>query len=432
MSRTGQRPPANQGYKRNQAPPQQRSSPRQPAVKLKANAGLQQRAAEEPRQHMAANQPGPQSQASANQSSKQPKLTSLLRSSDYGLHRQQGEAEGWKSAVHRYISLYNKAETEQHAQVLSDFVTDAEHCERLRCRLERLRERELLRGVLPAGSETKAELVRVNESPNEVSVLIKLHIRRRMEQHGRFYMEERSEYERLWLCPAGKSWDVIRVEPIISERRPRYGASADNWMTVDDYTFSEGERATPSMPYLNYDLFPQFKHRQPGIPYRRDLVAAYADRWWNEGNPAYELFEVNCTNYVSQCVFAGNAPMNYTGKRESGWWYKGRNKGQENWSFSWAVSNALTHYLGGKRVSGLRVETVLSADELQLGDIITYDWNGDNRFQHSTIVTAFDAAGMPLVNANTVASRHRYWDYRDSYAWTEQTRYRFFHIADLM
>ncbi|MGO4374357.1 hypothetical protein AB4Z21_27120, partial [Paenibacillus sp. MCAF20] len=61
MSRTGQRPPANQGYKRNQAPPQQRSSPRQPAVKLKANAGLQQRAAEEPRQHMAANQPGPQS-----------------------------------------------------------------------------------------------------------------------------------------------------------------------------------------------------------------------------------------------------------------------------------------------------------------------------------------------------------------------------------
>ncbi|MDQ0115046.1 amidase domain-containing protein [Paenibacillus harenae] len=434
MSRTGQRPPVSQpsqGHKRNQASSQQGGgSSRKTGIKLMANAGPQQRAEEEQRLRNAANQPQPQ--ASLSHSTKQPKLTSLLRSSEYGLQRQQGEAEGWKSAVHRYISLYNQAETEQHVQVLSDFVTDVEHCERLRCRLERLRERELLRGVLPAGSETKAELVRVNESPSEVSVLIKLHIRRRMEQRGRFYMEERSEYERLWLCPAGKSWDVMRVEPIISERRPRYGTSTENWMTVDDYTFSEGERSAPSMPYLNYDLFPQFKHRQPGIPYRRDLVAAYADRWWNEGNPAYELFEVNCTNYVSQCVFAGNAPMNYTGKRESGWWYKGRNKGQESWSFSWAVSNALTHYLGGSRTSGMRAESVFSADELQLGDIITYDWNGDNRFQHSTIVTAFDAAGMPLVNANTVASRHRYWDYRDSYAWTEQTKYRFFHIADLM
>ncbi|WP_141506336.1 amidase domain-containing protein [Paenibacillus luteus] len=360
------------------------------------------------------------------------KLNSLLRSSDYDQHREEGKQPDWKAAVHRYVSLYNHAEANQQAAVLTDFVTDADHCERLRGRLERLRERDWHRGALPAGSETKAELIRVNESPSEVSVLIRLHIKRRMEQTGRFYMEERSEFERLWLGLSGGEWDVLRVEPIIAERRPRFGTATDNWMTVDDYSELFGDLSSPSTPYLNYDLLQQFKHRPSGIRYRRDLVAAYADRWWNEGNPSYELFEVNCTNYVSQCIFAGNAPMNYTGKRETGWWYKGRNKGSEWWSYSWAVSNAITNYLTAARSSGLRAEVVQSADELQLGDVITYDWNGDHRFQHSTIVTAFDSFGMPLVNANTVSSRHRYWDYRDSYAWTEQTKYRFFHIADLL
>ncbi|MCA0758663.1 amidase domain-containing protein [Paenibacillus sp. N4] len=411
MPRTGNRGPGSQGQKRNQSTSKQASSARKPQPEAAVHAA-----------------------PSGGNKDSQPKstLNSLLRSSDYEQKRQQGETQGWKSSIHRYVSLYNQAETNQQAGILSDFVTDGDHCARLHGRLDRLRSRDLMRGALPAGCETKAELVRVNESSSEVSVLIKLHIKRRMEQSGRFYMEERSEYERIWLGLSAGEWEVLRVEPLIAERRPRFGMSNDNWMTVDDYSELFDDSSTPSIPYLNYDLIPQFKHRQPGIRYRRDLAAAYADRWWNEGNPAYELFEVNCTHYVSQCLFAGNAPMNYTGKRESGWWYKGRNKGSEWWSYSWAVSNALTNFLSGSKNTGLRAEVVQSADQLQLGDVITYDWNGDHRFQHSTIVTAFDSFGMPLVNANTVASRHRYWDYRDSYAWTEQTKYRFFHIADLL
>jgi hypothetical protein len=437
MPRTGNRGPGSQVHKRNQAPSKPIMPQTRPQQKVSTHAVEDQplqSAAQEMRkaEHRDRTQLGLErtNQSSQPGRQQQPKLNSLLRSSDYDQHRLQGKQQGWKSAVHRYVSLYNQAETEQHAAVLTDYVTDADHCERLRFRLERLRERDLLRGVLPAGSETKAELIRVNESPSEVSVLIRLHIKRKIEQSGRYYMEERSEFERLWLGLSG-GWDVMRVEPLIAERRPRFGTSTDeNWMYAEDYSEIFGDISTPSTPYLNYDLLPQFKHRPSGIRYRRDLAAAYADRWWNEGNPAYELFEVNCTNYVSQCVFAGNAPMNYTGKRGTGWWYKGRNKGGEWWSYSWAVSNALTNYLSGSKDSGLRAEVVSSAAELQLGDVITYDWNGDHRFQHSTIVTAFDASGMPLVNANTVSSRHRYWDYRDSYAWTEQTKYRFFHISD--
>ncbi|MNN92744.1 putative amidase domain protein [compost metagenome] len=68
--------------------------------------------------------------------------------------------------------------------------------------------------------------------------------------------------------------------------------------------------------------------------------------------------------------------------------------------------------------------------ELDIGDVICYSWDGDGRYGHSTIVTGFDPGGMPLVNAHTVNSRNRYWDYSDSYAWTERTQYRFYHILE--
>lgn len=341
-------------------------------------------------------------------------------------------AETWKTGVHAYVKLFNQAEVDQHPSVFDDLIADQDHLLRLGSRLERLRERDLLRGVLSSRSETKAEIVRVNESAAETSVLLKLRIQRIMEQKSRTYTEERLEHERLWLARDGKRWIITRVEPVVSERRPRFGANEQSLLPEEgDILFDSEMRRSrpPSAPYLNYDILPEFKQRAKQN-YRRDLVAAYADRWWNEGNPAYELFEVNCTNYVSQCIFAGHAPMHYTGKRDSGWWYQGRGGGRENWSYSWAVANALQSLLASGRNSGMRGTMVESADQLQLGDVILYDWNGDYRYQHSTIVTAFDVDGMPLVNANTVASRHRYWDYKDSYAWTEKTRYRLFHLAD--
>ncbi|WP_274648942.1 amidase domain-containing protein [Paenibacillus humicola] len=341
-------------------------------------------------------------------------------------------ADRWKAAVHDYVRLYNQAETDRLAPDFGGLVTDAEHLARYERRMQRLREQELERGVLSLRSETNANLLRISESGSrsEVAVLVELHIRRTMEHRGRTYTEQRIERERLWLAN-DDGYRVARIEPIVSERRPRYGSAESELVQLAAENDPEWAEAKPeSIPYINYDLLPFFKHQRAGIPYRRDLAASYADRWWNEPNPAYENFEVNCTNYISQCIFAGNAPMNYTGKRNSGWWYRGRSGGRELWSYSWAVANSLQTYLSGSRKTGMRATVVDSAGRLELGDVITYDWAGDGRYQHSTVVTAFDADGMPLVNANTVPSRHRYWDYRDSYAWTEQTRYRFFHIAD--
>ncbi|MGQ0440385.1 amidase domain-containing protein, partial [Bacillus sp. B-TM1] len=40
-----------------------------------------------------------------------------------------------------------------------------------------------------------------------------------------------------------------------------------------------------------------------------------------------------------------------------------------------------------------------------------YDFEDDGRWNHTTIVVAKDADGMPLVNAHSANSRRRYWNY---------------------
>ena len=75
---------------------------------------------------------------------------------------------------------------------------------------------------------------------------------------------------------------------------------------------------------------------------------------------------------------------------------------------------------------GKKVE---SPEDLMIGDVICYDFDGDGRFQHTTIVVAKDENNMPLVNAQTANSRMRYWAYEDSTAWTPNIKYKFFHIV---
>ncbi|WP_249870581.1 amidase domain-containing protein [Oceanobacillus saliphilus] len=158
--------------------------------------------------------------------------------------------------------------------------------------------------------------------------------------------------------------------------------------------------------------------------YDRLAAVQYAERWWNSYNPAYRFFDVDCTNYVSQCLRAGGGPMWGSPVRERGWWY-----GSGTWSFSWSVAHSLRWYLSGSE-QGLKGREMERADQLIPGDIICYDFQGDGRWDHNTIVVAKDTEGMPLVNAHTDNSRNRYWSYEDSTAWTPNIQYKFFRIGD--
>ena len=109
--------------------------------------------------------------------------------------------------------------------------------------------------------------------------------------------------------------------------------------------------------------------------------------------------------------------------RTGGWWMK-----NHNWSFSWTVANSMRWYLASAK-AGLKAREVESAAQLEPGDVICYDFQGDGRFDHTTIVIGKDANGMPLVNAHTSNSRNRYWAYEDSTAYTPRIQYKFFAIV---
>lgn len=158
--------------------------------------------------------------------------------------------------------------------------------------------------------------------------------------------------------------------------------------------------------------------------YDRHAAVQYAERWWNSYNPDYKVFEVDCTNYISQCLRAGGAPMHGMPVRDQGWWYS-----SDNWSFSWSVAHSLRWYLSGS-TQGLKGKAVENPESLIPGDVICYDFSGDGRWDHNTIVVAKDADGMPLVNAHTDNSRNRYWSYEDSTAWTPNIQYKFFRIGE--
>ncbi|MEN3004248.1 amidase domain-containing protein [Dehalobacterium formicoaceticum] len=160
--------------------------------------------------------------------------------------------------------------------------------------------------------------------------------------------------------------------------------------------------------------------------YNRQAAVAYAHRWWNSYNPDFRYFPVDCTNYVSQVLYAGGLPMQYTGKQDAGWWYAANGAREDQWSFSWAVAHSLRWYLASQQ--GVLTAKVAAANELRPGDIICYDWDGDGVWQHNTVVVGFNGDGRPLVNAHTNNSQNRLWDYRNSVAWTEKTSYLFWNI----
>ncbi|GGM26047.1 hypothetical protein GCM10011351_09600 [Paraliobacillus quinghaiensis] len=207
------------------------------------------------------------------------------------------------------------------------------------------------------------------------------------------------------------------------EEQREHVASFYKGTLVEDQLKSDEPSSQEDTPNIEKDVLSRSQKEQR-FSYDRHATVQYAERWWNDYNPAYKQFDVDCTNYVSQCLHAGGAPMRGYPDRSKGWWYQ-----NEKWSYSWSVAHALRWYLSGSK-QGLKGKAIEKPEQLIPGDVICYDFEGDGKWDHNTIVVSKDANGMPLVNAHTNNSRHRYWDYKDSYAWTSNCQYKFFRIGE--
>lgn len=138
------------------------------------------------------------------------------------------------------------------------------------------------------------------------------------------------------------------------------------------------------------------------LPYHRQRAVAYARQWALHRNPAYYDFENiggDCTNFASQCIYAGSAVMNFT--PITGWFYRS----SADRSASWTGVEYLYQFLTGNAALGPHGHIVPPA-EAQPGDIVQLG-NRAGAFYHSPVITAvsptilvaahtFDALDKPL------------------------------------
>lgn len=233
-----------------------------------------------------------------------------------------------------------------------------------------------------------------------------------------------------WVYRDGRDYGV---EGRVIHHNQRWNVQGDRWHLSEDSMPGESISASLRTNQDTWVIPPAVPLRAPlssgraCTTYDRLRAVRYADLWWNGYNPAFARMAVDCTNFISQCLWAGNVKMRGAGDRSSGWWYKfGSNASSAGWSYSWSTSHALMLFLRNQ----LGAHVVASARELKAGDVIFYDWEGNGQYHHSTIVTDFDASGDPLVNAHTDASFHRHFAYLDSRAWTPRTKYVFVSLPE--
>lgn len=138
------------------------------------------------------------------------------------------------------------------------------------------------------------------------------------------------------------------------------------------------------------------------LPYQRDLALTYAKKWAFSRNPQYLDFEKlggDCTNFASQCIYAGSGVMNYT--PVMGWYYKTSYDRTPSWTGVQYLYNFLT---GNKSVGPYAIPTDQSG--VQPGDIVQL---GNKRgYYHSPVIVhiengriyvaahSFDAYMRPL------------------------------------
>ncbi len=129
--------------------------------------------------------------------------------------------------------------------------------------------------------------------------------------------------------------------------------------------------------------------------YDRQRAVEYAKYWAKKRNPSYYNFDGvggDCTNFVSQCVYAGSGKMNYT--PVFGWFYISSDVRTASWT---SVEYFYRFIVGNLSVGPFG--RLVDEKDVKIGDIVQLgSETGD--FYHSAIISGFSSEG-PLVCAHT-------------------------------
>ena len=157
------------------------------------------------------------------------------------------------------------------------------------------------------------------------------------------------------------------------------------------------------------------------VPYNRIKATEYAEKWAYLRNPDFYNFDNlggDCTNFASQCLFAGSGVMNYPA-----WYYYNLN----DRSPSWTGVEFLYDFLIKNKGAGPRGE-MCGIKDVKAGDIVQLDFEGAGRFTHTLMIVK---AGREKDASDILIAAHTNDSYKrplDSYAFRKA---RFIHIKNV-
>lgn len=130
-------------------------------------------------------------------------------------------------------------------------------------------------------------------------------------------------------------------------------------------------------------------------PYIRERAVSYAKKYAFSQNPLFSSFAGiggNCTNFVSQSIYAGSCEMNYT--PTFGWYYISLNERSPSWTSVEYFYNFITTNQGigpyGREAG---------REELEIGDVIQLGKIGEG-YYHTLLIVGFDGEDI-LIAAQT-------------------------------
>lgn len=135
--------------------------------------------------------------------------------------------------------------------------------------------------------------------------------------------------------------------------------------------------------------------------YDRAAAVAYAHRWAFGRNPAfydYESIGGDCTNFASQCLYAGSGVMDFL--PVYGWYYLTANQKSPSWTGVIYLYDYLTRTR--QRLGPVAQEVKLEA--LMPGDIVQLSFDGIS-YQHTPVVVS---ASRAQSTAEVLVAAHSY------------------------
>lgn len=135
------------------------------------------------------------------------------------------------------------------------------------------------------------------------------------------------------------------------------------------------------------------------IFYDRRKALEYAHRWAYSRNPNYYNYDKiggDCTNFASQCLYAGSGVMNYT--PTFGWYYIDANRKSPSWTGVPYFFNFVTRSEISQGPYGVKAPLEL----ILPGDFVQLQFQG-SEYGHTPIIVS---TGNPPTLQNTLVAAH--------------------------